>query len=88
MTNLKDYSLQTDCYICGCPATDTHHLLHGSMRAKADKYGLTVRLCRNCHNLLHDKGVMDRELQRLGQSIFEETHTREDFIKEFGKSYL
>lgn len=89
MDSWKKSYLQTDsCYLCGCPATDTHHMLHGSMRAKADAYGLTVRLCRTCHMLLHDKGVCDRDLQETAQRIFEVDHTRDEFIKEFGKSFL
>lgn len=79
---------QINCYICGCPATDTHHMLHGSMRKKADAYGLTVMLCRGCHMLLHDKGLHDREIQQAAQRIFEQDHTRDEFIKEFGKSFL
>lgn len=79
------------CYICGQWATDTHHCLHGTAnRRLADKDGLTVRLCHRCHKALHDKGNMDRELQRIAQSKWMEYYSRseDDFIKRYGKSYL
>ena len=77
------------CYICGSyQGIQVHHMLHGSMRAKADKYGLTCPLCYMCHTLLHDHGYKDKELQQEAQRIFEKDHTREEFIKEFGKSFL
>ena len=88
MANWKKSYVQTECYICGSPASDIHHMLHGSMRAKAEEHNLKVPLCRSCHMALHDKGLFDKELQQEAQRRFEETHTREQFIKEFGKSFL
>lgn len=80
---------ELECYICGGSASEMHHMLHGTfMRAKADKYGLVIPLCRRCHNMIHDKGIYDKALQQTAQRIFEEDHTREEFIKEFGKSFL
>lgn len=77
------------CYICGSyQGIQVHHMLHGSMRAKADKYGLTCHLYYICHTLLHDTGLHDKELQQEAQRIFEKNHTREEFIREFGKSFL
>ena len=88
MQNSKKLYGLTDCYICGAPATDRHHMLHGRMRKKADQYGLIVPLCRTCHMLLHDHGDYDKQLQKDAQRMFEQTHTRAEFIKEFGKSFL
>ena len=77
------------CYLCKSPYNlHTHHMLHGSMKNKADQYNLTITLCVECHTLLHDHGFHDKEIQQLAQKRFEETHTREEFIKEFGKSFL
>ena len=82
-------SADCNCHICGISqGIQMHHMLHGSMRANADKYGLVVPLCYQCHMLLHDTGFFDKELQREAQRIFERDHTREEFIKTFGKSYL
>ena len=54
----------------------------------ADKYGLTVWLCRECHSNLHDKGKYDRELEEMAQKEFEKTHSRAEFLRVFGKNYL
>lgn len=76
------------CYICGKQANHVHHMLHGSMRSKADKYGLTCHLCYDCHQKLHDRGVMDKELQRIAQAYFESKHGHKKFIEVFGKNFI
>ena len=76
------------CYICGIYPTQVHHMLHGSMRAKADKYGLTCHLCLGCHMDLHDKGIMDRELQKDAQEAFEAAYGHDEFMKVFGKNFI
>lgn len=77
------------CFIChreGIPL-QVHHLLHGSRRKFADKYGLTVRLCTACHTALHDRGLHDRELQALAQRAFEERYGHKRYMMESGKDY-
>lgn len=80
--------------MCQGIATDTHHCLFGNKRAKADEYGLTVKLCRTCHNRVHNpRNDWDKEsqeyLKREAQYAFEEkVGTREEFRQIFGKSYL
>lgn len=37
---------------------------------------------------VHFNIELDRALKKIYQSEFEKTHTREDFIKLIGKSYL
>lgn len=53
----KDERLTTadNCYLCGCADAhfETHHCLSGSYRKLADKYGLTVKLCPECHRFVH-----------------------------------
>ena len=63
-------------------------MLHGSMREKADKYGLTCHLCLKCHMNLHDKGIMDRELQKDAQEAFEAIYGHDEYMKVFGKSFI
>lgn len=76
------------CFICQrYTATETHHMLHGIRRKAADKHGLIVNLCHECHMRLHDKGEHDRELQELAQIEFEKTHTRAEWMEIFGKNY-
>lgn len=77
------------CYICGRTSPlHTHHCLHGYMRKKADKYGLTVYLCLECHTNLHDHGKHDRDLQKLAQRHFESKYGHEKYMEEFGKNFL
>lgn len=79
------------CYISGSVINlDMHHCLHGvGNRALADKYGLWVWLRHDIHMSLHDRDKdLDRYLEQEAQRAFEKTHTREEFRKIFGKSYL
>lgn len=83
-----------NCYLCGGIASDTHHCLMGNKRLLCDKYGLTVRLCRKCHMMIHnprtdqEKGLQTY-LKRVAQTTFEDQiGNRDDFIKIFGRNYL
>ena len=76
------------CYICRRYRPEhVHHVLHGSYRKAADRYGLTVRLCIRCHTALHDRGVNDKELEEIGQIAFERLYGRTEFMRIFGKSF-
>ena len=79
------------CFISGATTNiDKHHVYHGTANRKlADKYGCWVWLRHDIHMRLHDSDkALDRRLQEICQQKFEETHTREEFRKIFGKSYL
>lgn len=77
------------CFVCSrIGSTDVHHMLHGTRRAKADEYGLTVNLCPNCHRQIHDKGINDLALEKLAQRQFERKYGHHKWMLEFGKSYL
>ena len=46
---LQPYN-RDECFLCGMRATDTHHVFYGAgLREVSELYGLTVRLCRQCH---------------------------------------
>lgn len=82
-----------ECFVCRTTQDlQLHHVLYGtSNRKQADKYGLTVWLCLRHHT--GDRGVhfdkrLDLKLKEMAQAKFEETHTREEFIKIFGRNYL
>ena len=88
-------SEDSNCFLCGNPNTDEHHIFSGRNRGKSDKYGLTVRLCRMCHTKIHCAREGDPYmnaslfLKQTAQQAFEkQIGTREDFIKEFGRNYL
>lgn len=84
-----------ECYVCQTTSNlHDHHVLFGtSNRKKSEKYGLKVWLCAYHHNMsnegVHFNQVLDRALKMKAQKHFEKhIGTREDFIREFGKSYL
>lgn len=92
-----------ECYLCralyGQCATlpdtslEMHHIFPGTAnRAKSEKYGLKVWLCADHHRTGPRAVHRNREtmmiLKGAGQIKFEQTHTRDEFIKEFGRSVL
>lgn len=79
------------CIVCGNPNYDVHHAISGNGRRKVcDRYGLTVPLCRKHHEQVHSGGCqLKRDLQEMAQMYYEENiGTREQWIKDFGKSWL
>lgn len=81
------------CIVCGSPFTQTHHIFHGTTnRAKAEYYGYTVPLCVEHHtgrSGVHFNRQLDLMLRETAQKHFEENYgSRQDFIREFGKSVL
>jgi len=51
-------------------------------------HGLWVNLTPEQHSEAHRAGKFDFELKQLAQTEYEKTHTREEFIKLIGRSYL
>lgn len=83
------------CYLCGREREAIHHIYHGTaLRKISDKHGFIVPLCANCHNLssksvhLDKDQVKDIELKENCQKKFEETHSREEFMRIIGRNYL
>lgn len=70
--------------------SDIHHCISGSYRHLADQDGLTVKLCRTCHRLLHDKGLHDQELKQIAERSYLEYYNAsiEDFRKRYNKSWI
>ena len=83
------------CFLCGSHEwIERHHIFGGAYRSKSDRYGLTVDLCHYCHNeppmgVHHNRQTM-RIVKEYGQrkAMQEQGWTKEDFIREFGKSYV
>lgn len=76
------------CFICGRIYPEhVHHCLHGCRRAEADRYGLTVHLCAECHRKLHDCGTHDADLEEIAQEAFEERYGHDAWMRVFGKNY-
>lgn len=85
---------EKECYYSGSLINlDRHHIFNGnhSFRKKCDEDGFWVWLSRPVHTYIHTT-VEGRELlidlKMKAQEIYEQEHTREEFIKRYGKSYL
>lgn len=83
------------CFACGKEGhTEEHHIFYGHGNRKvSDKNGFVVYLCPECHR--GDYGVhgkygkeLNLALKRRCQAVFEETHSRDEFRKLIGRSYL
>lgn len=71
--------------------TELHHCLHGSANRKvADRERCYCRLCKSCHQRLHDQGYHDLDLQQDAERAWlkHNNKTVNDWIKLFGKNYL
>lgn len=82
-----------ECYICGrTDWIERHHIFGGPYRKASERHGLMVDLCHWCHNEppagVHHNSEVNHRLKAGFQGKFEETHTRQEFLEIFGKSYL
>lgn len=79
------------CFVCGRPYPQIHHMMNKWDKAKAEKYGLIIPLCMNHHTGaegVHTKPEKMLACRQMAQRKFEEIHSRDEWIEEFGKSYL
>lgn len=77
------------CYICGAYGRmDIHHMLPGCRRHIAEKYGLTVHVCRICHGLIHDEGLYLGQLERQAEMAFVLKYGYKRWVDEVNKNYL
>ena len=92
------------CIICNKKATDVHHLIPGtSGRRLADEDGLTIPLCRCCHDQIHRDNKMLVLTKIIGQLAWErdylikkyelpfddlETECRVAFTERYSKGYI
>ena len=74
------------CVLCGRRyATHNHHLITGtSGRSFADKFGLTIHICDQCHNgavlpedRIHGNPRAEDLSKMLGQAIFEKNYYKD-----------
>lgn len=75
------------CFFCGRPAEGTHHLIFGTAgRACAEKDGLKVPICNNCHNMgeierrIHGNPMAERLSKMLGQAVWEREWILKDAV--------
>lgn len=76
------------CFICKRQATDMHEIYSGGSRKASMKNNFCVPLCRFCHQAITLNYGLNLRLKMICQEKFEETGTREEFIKLVGKNYL
>lgn len=84
-----------ECFVTGTTENlHEHHIYGGKNRKISEKNGFKVWLSGRLHNQ-SDEGVhgkngheLDMMLKRQCQAVFEETHTRADFMALIGKNYL
>lgn len=91
------YSVLADdlehCIITGSSNVAIHHVFNGANRKLSEKYGFLVPLRPDWHNMTPYSVHMDQrfhEILKCKAQQYYETHygSREDFRREFGKSYL
>jgi hypothetical protein len=83
------------CFSCeSIGYTEEHHIYYGHGNRKvSDRMGFIVYLCPECHRGtygVHGKygKELNLSLKRMCQAVFEETHSRDEFRKLIGRSYL
>lgn len=95
----KLWSIFTDdmdhCYFTGSPQVERHHVYGASNRDRSEEYGYVVPLRYDLHpngarfNPTKENRKIDLYLKQRCQRDYESKHgSREEFISEFGKSYL
>lgn len=94
---MKRHSILTDdlehSFLSGIPTNVIHHIYEGTGRRKiSEREGFIIPLTPQEHNMsdesVHFNHNLDLKLKRLCQAKYEKTHTREQFIKLIGRSYL
>ena len=92
--NRKSKLFDADCcLVCGNPNVQYHHIFYGTSNRKiSDRYGYIAPLCLNHHtgqSGVHFNKELDMQLKQYAQRHYLENHGDiNDFIKDFGKSYL
>ena len=79
------------CYVCGRPYPSIHHIMNAANKKKSEEYGLIIPLCMEHHtgqSGVHTKPEKMLACRQMAQRKFEEEHTRDEWIKIFGKNYL
>lgn len=82
------------CMVCGkTTGLHLHHVFYGyGNRQVSDKHGFVCWLCGKHHNLsndgVHFNSELDLAIKKAFQREYEKSHSREDFMKLIGRSYL
>ena len=84
-----------ECEICGSTMwLERHHVFNSAYRKKSEKFGAVADLCHFCHNEppngVHFNAENMQALKAKYQMMIMDKYgmSEEDFIREFGKSYI
>lgn len=82
----KNLTKEGICEYCGnySKRLDPHEIFGGSNRQRSIKHKFVKLICPKCHS---NESIIN-QLRIDTQKEYEKTHTREQFIKIIGKSYL
>lgn len=82
----KDITKEGNCEFCGqySKRLDPHEVYGGSNRQRSIIHKFVKLICPKCHS---NENIIT-QLRIDTQKEYEKTHTREEFIKIIGKSYL
>lgn len=85
-------SKERKCWFCGSDRfLEVHHAFSGCFRDKATEDGLFVLVCRECHSKLHfsaEGRAMSDKLRAEAQRKYEEGHSREEFMRRYGRNWI
>ena len=84
---------EKECFITGATSgLHYHHIFGGALRPISDKNGFTVWLRGEYHNLsdhgVHFDKTLDLSLKAACQAVYEQTHTRQEWMNLIGRNYL
>ena len=88
-------SNEKQCFFCGSTYNiQKHHIYGGGNRVVSEDNGFWLYLCQRHHTYTNysvhgdPQHKSDLMLKKICQTIYENKHSRDDFIKLIGKSYL
>ena len=79
------------CYRCGKTENlHRHHALAGNYRGNAERLGLKIYLCPECHRFVHDHEDIMKEYRKMAQLKAMEFYgwSVDDFIRKVGRNFL
>jgi hypothetical protein len=82
-----------ECFIThSTEGLDKHHIMRGSRRKAAEKWGCWVWLRHDWHNGayygVHNNPTLELQLKKLCQMRFEELYGHDKWMAVFGKNYI
>ncbi len=82
------------CLVCGTTqGLHEHHVFSGiANRKKSEQHGMKVWLCVKHHtdekSGVHFNKNLNLSIKRMAQRSFEKDHSRDEFIRTFGRNYI